>query len=496
MLKVLQMFKENKALRVLPLSRCFTIPSADEPNFFEQTNQYFDQAANYIMKNKPGFVTKDLLEFIKVPKVVLKVNIPLRKDDGSLEMISGYRVQHSFHRCPCKGGVRYHADVDQQEVEALAALMTYKCACCDIPFGGGKGGVKVNPRRYTTSELERITRRYAMELSKRGFLSAAIDVPSPDMNTSIREMAWIKDTYAYIYGQNDINAEACVTGKPLSQGGIEGRTEATGLGLFYGTKHLLEKQKFAKMCKMSPGLKGKTIIIQGFGNVGSWAHKWFQEEGARVIGVVELNRAIYNENGIDQSDLLEYWKTHGKSFYQYPKAKVYMEPNKIMKMKCYIFIPAAIEKSINKHNMMDINAKLIIEGANGPMTFAAQNYYDKKGIIVIPDLLINAGGVIVTYFEWLKGLQHSRLGMLIKGWEDKSRKNFGRLLNLSEDKISKCVGPTEKDIVYTSLKEIMCSSADEVFKYSQDNHCSLRIAAYAMTIEKIAQTYKESGITY
>lgn len=427
---------------------------------------------------------------------MIKFNIPLRRDNGSLEVIEAYRAQHSYHRVPCKGGIRYAADVDQQEVEALAALMTFKTACSDIPFGGAKGGVKINPKKYSERELERVTRRYALELSKKGFLGAAIDVPAPDMGTGGREMSWIKDTYSYIFGQNDVNAAACITGKPMNQGGIDGRPEATGLGAFYGTRYLMNNKDFVAKYNTTLGLKDKTVIIQGFGNVGSWAAKFFQEEGSKVIGIIEFNSAVYNEEGLDQPDLLAYWAKH-KTFVGYTKAQVFEADHMdVMYKSCDILIPAAVEKSINSANMTKINAKVIVEAANGPMTCAAQEHFDAKGIPVLPDLMINAGGVIVSYFEWLKGLEHVRLGRLTKGWERKSKKELGTLLGVSLDKIEKLEGPTEKNIVYTALEEIMCATAKQVFDYSQKANVNLRIAAYAETIAKIAQTYKEAGTTF
>lgn len=495
MLKALTMIKGARALKFASVARCFTIAGDSEPNFVEQTNQFFDQAAEFLAKNQPGLIEKSLLDFIRPPKTVLKLNMPLRRDDGTIEVIPGYRAQHSFHRVPCKGGIRYAPDVDQQEVEALAALMTFKCACTDIPFGGAKGGVRIDPKKYSEREIERVTRRYALELSKRGFLGAAIDVPAPDMNTSGREMAWIKDTYSYIYGQNDVNAAACITGKPLNQGGIDGRPEATGLGVFYGTRHMMNNPEFAKLAGLTPTLKNKSVIIQGFGKVGSWAHKWFQEEGARVTGIAEYNGGVYNESGLDEADLSAYWKAK-KTFAGYTKGIVTSNSDDVMFRSCDILIPAALEKSLNRSNMHRISTKIIAEGANGPMTFAAQEHCDKKGIIVLPDLLINAGGVTVSYFEWLKGLQHIRLGRLTKGWERKSSRDLGALLGLTEDKIASLQGPTEKNIVYTALEEIMCSAADAVFKYSQENKCSLRVAAYALTIIKIAQTYREAGTVF
>ena len=495
-MKALSMFKGAKARKPTPKGRCFAVPGADEPNFIEQTNQYFNQSANYLLDAGNKLVTKDLLEFIKVPKTVLKLNMPLRRDNGTIDVIEAYRSQHSFHRVPCKGGIRYSADVDQQEVEALAALMTFKCACSDVPFGGAKGGVKIDVKKYSERELERVTRRYALELAKRGFLGAAIDVPAPDMNTGAREMSWIKDTYSYIYGQNDVNAAACITGKPLNQGGIDGRPEATGLGTFYGVRHLMNNKDFCDQYNTTVGLKGKTVIIQGYGNVGSWAHKFFVEEGSKVTGIVEYNSAVYDEEGLDRNELMAYWNKN-KTFAGYSKGQVFdKDPNQVMYKKCDVFVPAAIEKSINKSNMTKFNCKVIAEAANGPMTFAAQQHFDKMGVAVLPDLLINAGGVIVSYFEWLKGLEHVRLGRLTKGWEKKSKKELGSLLGINMDKLDKLEGPTEKNIVYTALEEIMTTSCDAVFSYSKKNNCSLRVSAYAQTILKIAQTYKEAGTTF
>jgi glutamate dehydrogenase (NAD(P)+) len=365
-----------------------------------------------------------------------------------------------------------------------------------VPFGGAKGGVKIDPKKYSVGELERVTRRYALELSKRGFLGAAIDVPAPDMGTGGREMSWIKDTYSYIYGQNDVNSSACITGKPLNQGGIDGRPEATGLGVFYGVKELMNTPAFVDQYGTTLGLKDKTVIIQGFGNVGSWAHKFFQEEGSKVTGIIEFNSGVYDEKGLDQKDLLAYWNKH-KTFVGYKNAELVLgkDAMEIMYKECDILIPAAIEKSINKSNMEKFKTKVIAEAANGPMTFAAQKYFDTKNVAVLPDLMINAGGVIVSYFEWLKGLEHARLGRLTKGWEKKSKKELATLLGIESDKLEKLEGPTEKNIVYTALDEIMTSTCKAVLKYSVEKKVTLRVAAYAQTIMKIVQTYKEAGIS-
>jgi glutamate dehydrogenase (NAD(P)+) len=494
-MKALSMFKGAKALNPSVLARCFSVPGADEPTFIEQTNMFVNEAGDHLIEVRPNVVTKDLLEVIKAPKTVIKFNMPIRRDNGTLEVIEAYRAQHSYHRVPCKGGIRYSDDVEQQEVEALSSLMTFKCACNDIPFGGAKGGVKVNPKKYSVNELERITRRYAVEISKKGFLGASIDVPAPDMGTGGREMSWIKDTYSYIFGQKDVNAAACITGKPLHQGGIDGRPEATGLGVFFGVRELFTIPEFCSQYGTTVGLQGKTVIIQGFGNVGSWAHKFFQEEGSKVIGIIEYNSAVYNAEGLDQKDLLAYWsKNH--SFAGYTKGQVFeADALDVMYKQCDILIPAAIEKSINKGNMEKINCKVMAEAANGPMTYAAHRYFVAKGTAVVPDLLINAGGVIVSYFEWLKGLEHVRLGRLTKGYERKSKKDLAKLAGISGPHVDALEGPSEKNIVYTALEEIMKTSCREVFNYSVKYKVNLRVAAYAQTIAKIAQTYKEAGIS-
>lgn len=477
------------------MMRCFSVPGADEPSFMEQTGLYFNDASKFLLKNHPDATTPDLLNFIKAPKTLIKFNLPLKRDNGTIEVIEAYRCQHSYHRMPCKGGIRYAADVDQQEVEALASLMTFKNACNDVPFGGGKGGIKLDPKKYSAAELERITRRYALELSKKGFLGAAIDVPAPDMGSGGREMSWIKDTYSYIFGQTDVNASACITGKPMNQGGIDGRPGATGLGVFYGVRELMGNKEFCDKYGTTVGLKGKNVIIQGYGNVGSWAHQFFQEEGSTVTGIIEFNSGVFDENGLDYKELQAYWNKN-KTFVGYKKGKVFeKDAMDIMYKKCDILVPAAIEKSINKSNMAKIQTKVIAEAANGPMTYAAQQFFDTKNVAVVPDLLINAGGVVVSYFEWLKGLEHMRLGRLTKGWEKKSKEDLARMFGVTEEKLAKLDGPTEKDIVYTALSEIMCSSCRAVFKYSQEKKCSLRVAAYVQTILKIAQTYKEAGIS-
>ena len=378
-----------------------------EPDFLGNTMLYFEDASRL------SGVCQDYINIMSKVHCTIKFNIPLVKDDGTLEIIEAYRSQHSHHQLPCKGGIRYATSVDTNEVEALAALMTYKLAVCDVPFGGAKGGIKIDPRKYSPKELERLTRRYAVELYKKGFIGPSIDVPAPDMGTGSREMAWIADTYRNLCGQDDINALGCVTGKPVSMHGVDGRTEATGLGIYYGTKWFVEHSNFEEKYGMPKGIKGKKCIIQGFGNVGSYTSKFFYENGAEFIAVVEWNSSIYDSKGINIPDALKYWNAN-KSFKGYAAEKVYLdaEVKDAMYLPCDILLPCAMENVINKTNAGLLKCKMIVEGANGPITYAAQQILDKMGIPVLPDIAMNSGGVTVSYFEWLKNISHVRLGRL------------------------------------------------------------------------------------
>mmetsp|Transcript_14420 Transcript_14420/g.28478 ORF Transcript_14420/g.28478 Transcript_14420/m.28478 type:complete len:421 (+) Transcript_14420:244-1506(+) len=382
-----------------PLEHIEHVEEVDgEPRFLECVKINFDTAASHLTVN-PG-----LLEVIKACNSVLRISFPLRRDNGDIEVIKAYRAQHSHHWQPTKGGVRFSDLVDLQEVEALASLMTYKCAVVNVPFGGAKGGVAIDPKKYSVMELERITRRYTVELHKYGFLGPGIDVPAPDMGTGPREMSWMKDTYTMLYGQSDLAAAGVVTGKPLNGGGIDGRTEATGLGVYMATKEFLESDFFCTKHSFSPGVPGKSVIVQGFGNVGFWAAKFFSEAGAQVVGVVEFNSAVYKSSGLDIDKLQEYRKETGtlEGFPGAEKSCGAAEAPSFMEFECDILVPAALEKSINRSNAPNIKAKIIAEGANGPTTPAAEEMLIAKGSVVLPDMLMNAGGVIVSYFERLQ----------------------------------------------------------------------------------------------
>lgn len=316
-------------------------------------------------------------------------------------------------------------DVDLAEVEALASLMTFKLAVHDIPYGGAKGGIRIDPRKYSERELERATRRYTVELAKKGFIGAAIDVPGPDMGTNQQTMTWMKDTYMTLFGEKDINAEACTTGKYVSQGGIEGRVESTGLGVYYGLRELMDDKVFMDKVGLSVGIKGKTFGVQGFGNVGEWASKFIHNDGGLIEVIVEWDCAIYKKGGFDINDVIA-WKNEHKTLKNYPKVtEVTIDnPMSFMTKKVDVLIPAAVEKSVNKSNADSIQCKILAEAANGPTTVAAEDILRKKGVMILPDMILNGGGVTVSYFEWLKNLQHVNPGRLTKRWEEKLQKNL------------------------------------------------------------------------
>lgn len=462
-----------------------------EPTFLEQVQLYFDEA---------GKVTKinpDILEIMKHCRSVLTIQLPIKRDNGKIEVITAYRAHHSYHISPCKGGIRYASNVDMQEVEALATLMTFKMSVLDVPFGGAKGGICIDPKLYSEAELERITKRYTVELVKKGFMGPAIDVPAPDLGTNSKTMAWVMNAYKGMSGNVDINESAICTGKPVSLEGVDGRNEATGLGVFYGIHDILECDAFCKKYGLIAGIKGKTVIIQGLGNVGFWAAKFCHDGGAKVIGIVEYNSAIYNKDGLNVEDASDYFRKN-KSFKDYPKAteiKMLDDRMEIFYKECDILIPAAIENTITKFNVAKIHTKLVAEAANGPTTYASQKYFDAHNIPVIPDFVLNAGGVTVSYFEWLKDIEHSQLGRLTKRWEAKSNEAMMKCLGLAIPAGNRLLeGPSEKQIVYSALQESMASAIKTVFNKALELNCSMRIAGYVIAMEKIAQCYEDAGI--
>mmetsp|Transcript_40253 Transcript_40253/g.94233 ORF Transcript_40253/g.94233 Transcript_40253/m.94233 type:complete len:520 (+) Transcript_40253:247-1806(+) len=468
-----------------------------EPRFLECVKINFDKAASLLSVN-PG-----LLEVIKACNSVLRISFPLRRDDGSIEVIKAYRAQHSHHFMPTKGGVRFSDKVDLQEVEALASLMTYKCAVLNVPFGGAKGGVAINPRDYSVRELERITRRYTVELHKYGFLGPGVDVPAPDVGTGAREMSWMKDTYTMLYGMHDLSSSGVVTGKAIAAGGIDGRTEATGLGVFMATKEFLDSDEFCTRHKISHGIAGKTVIVQGFGNVGYWAARFFAEAGAKIVGVVEYNSAVFCEGGLEV-DALKAFQTETGSLKGFPGCDISCgeaEASRYMEKECDILVPAALEKSLNRTNAANIKAKIVAEGANGPTTPAAEEIMIGNGVVVLPDMLMNAGGVVVSYFEWVQNLQHVSFGRMTKRWEEKGKKSFIKALRKSGVEVDRGIshsiaeGATERDIVYSGLEDSMAAAVKNTLRTVKDRGVNYRMAAFINAIDRVEQAYLTNGIT-
>jgi glutamate dehydrogenase (NAD(P)+) len=472
-------------------------PEATEPRFLEMVKSYFDEAGKFTN------ISPDMLELYKNCNTVLKVQFPLVRDNGKIEFIAAYRAQHKHYKLPTKGGTRYAPTVDVQEVEALSCLMTLKCAVVDLPYGGAKGGIRIDPRHYSVRELESITRRYTLELAKKGFIGAGIDVPGPDLGTGTREMSWMKDTYKTFFGQNDINCEACCTGKALSQGGITGRTESTGLGVYYAVRELCADPALMSKAGLEPGLTGKTFIVQGFGNVGYYAAKYISENGAKLTGVVEWDGSIFNPEGINVEELNTY-RTKHRSIMGFPGAKESWKHDGAFYQQCDILIPAAVEKSVNRFNAERINCKILAEAANGPTTIAGEQILNRKGVVILPDILLNAGGVTCSYFEWLKNLEHVKPGRLVRRWEEKTKRNLLKVISqksgiketaLTPEQAQLLRGPSEIDIVYSGLEEVMCGAVDETKSTAARLKCSLRIAAYVNAIEKIHKCYVDAGIT-
>lgn len=469
--------------------------SDQQYSFFDSVLKSFDKAAKFT-KWEEG-----LLEQIKACNAVYQMRFPIKRDDGSIEVIEAYRVQHSQHKTPCKGGIRFSEEVNQDEVMALAALMTYKCAIVNVPFGGAKGGIKVNPRKYSEFELQKITRRYTAELIRKNFIGPGIDVPAPDYGTGEREMAWIVDTYESMR-PGEIDGLACVTGKPITQGGVRGRKEATGLGVFYGVREVCNMPDIMQKLGLAVGVDGKTVVVQGLGNVGYHSAKYFREGGSKVVCIAEYEGAIYNENGLNEDEVFLHRKKSG-SILNFPGAKNLNKSNDALELECDILIPAALENVIHGGNAANVKAKIIGEAANGPLTPEADDILAKNGTLIIPDMYLNAGGVTVSYFEWLKNLSHVRYGRMEKRFTENMNKQIlstmedmtGKKLS-GEDRINIEHGPNEVDLVYSGLEETMIDATREIIHAWKANPQipDMRTAAYVVAINKVGTAYAELGI--
>lgn len=464
-------------------------------SFRQSVDRMVDRALT-VLKIEPGTAAA-----IKSCNAVLQVSFPV-VIRGKVQVFRGWRALHSSHRLPAKGGIRYAAIVDQDEVEALAALMTYKCALVDVPFGGSKGGLMIEPSKYTRDEMQLITRRFTLELARKGFLSPSTNVPAPDMGTGQREMAWIADTYKHLFPE-DINHIACVTGKPVQHGGIRGRTEATGRGVQYALQEFFRHPKLVKQTGMSGSLEGKEIIIQGLGNVGYHAAKFLSEQdGAKIIAIIERTGGLVNKNGLDVEAVHQYI-INKHSVKAYPDAEYIENGNSLLEMKCDVLIPAALEAQITEENAARIKAKLIAEAANGPVTYAAEEILLKRNAMIIPDAFVNAGGVIVSYFEWIRNLSHIRFGRMERRYDEMRGQQYVSLLEehagikVPENmKDSLLGGADEVDLVRSGLEDAMRAGFQEIYQNYVENEeiTDLRTAAFVVAVRKISRSYLDLGI--
>lgn len=466
------------------------------PGFNEGVSLSVDRAFQHL-DLPPG-----LPEQIKACNSLLQLQFPVRLDDGVYHIFRGWRATHSDHRLPAKGGIRYASCVSQDEVEALAALMTYKCALVDIPYGGSKGGVQLEPRDYSERELEAITRRFARELISRGYLSPGGNVPAPDMGTSAREMGWIADVYRTLHPE-EINALACVTGKPVTSGGIPGRVEATGRGVQYAVRELFRRHEDLALAGLDKELAGTRIVVQGLGNVGYHLARFLSEEdGALIVGVLERDGVVINENGIDITDLREHID-HTGGVEGFTGARSDLDPAAGLLAPCDLLIPAALEGQIHHDNAADVQAKMVVEAANGPVTYAGDAILRQRGIPILPDLYVNAGGVIVSYFEWIKNLSHIRFGRLDRRLDEGRGE---RIITALEDMTGRpadaslrseiAAGADELTLVRSGLDDTMRQAYEEISATFHGNNAieDLRTAAFVVALKKIATTYLDLGV--
>ncbi len=471
-----------------------------EPSFRESVDLMFNRAVR-LMDLGPGLEQK-----IRVCNSTYTVRFGVRLR-GKIETFTGYRSVHSEHMEPVKGGIRFALSVSQDEVEALAALMTYKCALVETPFGGSKGGLCIDPRAWEPHELEQITRRFAYELIKRDLIHPAQNVPAPDMGTGEREMAWIADQYARM-NTTDINARACVTGKPPHAGGIQGRVEATGRGVQYALREFFRHPEDVARARLSGTLDGKRVIVQGLGNVGYHAAKFLSEEdGCIVTAAIERDGALLSDDGLNIEDIRQWMAGHG-TIRGYPGATFVEDGASLLEAPCDILIPAALEGVIHKGNAGGVQAPLVVEAANGPVTFGGDEILRQKGCVIIPDMFANAGGVTVSYFEWVKNLSHIRFGRMQRRQEEARHELLvEELERLSADRgLGWTLSPGFKDrylrgageleLVRSGLDDTMRGAYNAMREvwHGRDDVEDLRVAAYIVAISRVAASYQSKGL--
>lgn len=463
----------------------------------------FTESVNHMADRAFSALNMDagIASAIKACAATVQVNFPV-EINGKVEVFTGWRSVHSTHRLPAKGGIRFATIVDQDEVEALAALMTYKCAIVDVPFGGSKGGLLIDPNKYSRDDMQKITRRFARELVRKGFLSPATNVPAPDMGTGEREMAWIADTYKHLHPE-DINYLGCVTGKPVAHGGIRGRTEATGRGVVYVMREFFRHPDCVSQAGLSGSLEGKKVVIQGLGNVGFHAAKLLQEEdGCLMIGVVERDGALVNPKGLDIQSVHDYMVEH-RTIKGYPDAQFLVNSKSALELDCDILIPAALEAQITVANADAIKARLIVEAANGPITFDADEKLRNRGVVILPDAYVNAGGVTVSYFEWVRNLAHIRFGRMERRYDEmRGFHMLQAIQSMTEQPIPEWIqkelvqGADELALVRSGLDDTMRLAFQQIKEVldTRKGVNDYRTAAYVVAIEKIARSYHDIGV--
>lgn len=466
-----------------------------DTHFFADVCHNFDYAAQFT-HHEAG-----LLDQIKSCNSVYRFRFPIRRGEH-FEVIDAWRVEHSHHQSPTKGGIRYSEMVNEDEVMALAALMTYKCAIVNVPFGGAKGGIKINPKNYTALELENITRRYTVELAKKNFIGPSIDVPAPDYGSGEREMSWIADTYAAM-NPGQLDAMGCVTGKPIALHGIQGRREATGRGVAIATRECVSVAEDMHKLGLTPGITGKRVIVQGLGNVGFYSAKFLAEFGAIIVGICEFEGAVYNEDGLDVDAVFQHRKSTGSILGFSSAKKEFKNSGEGLEQPCDILVPAALEDQLTVKNIRNIKAKIIVEGANGPTSPEAEAIFYEMGGIIVPDMYANAGGVTVSYFEWLKNLSHVAFGRINRRFEENTNLN---LVNMVEgitgvaltplQRATIVKGASELELVNSGLEDTMIRSYHEIRETYKSNGKidTLRTAGLVGVINKIAVSYQNLGI--
>ncbi|UCE87969.1 MAG: Glu/Leu/Phe/Val dehydrogenase [Deltaproteobacteria bacterium] len=461
---------------------------------FADVVRYFDRAARYTR-----FDTH-LLDQVKECNGIYRIRFPVEDDEGRIHVIEGFRAQHSHHRLPTKGGLRFSPDVTEDEVMALAALMTFKCAIVNVPFGGAKGAVRIDPRTASEGLRRRATRRYTAELVKRSFIGPSVDVPAPDYGTGEREMGWMADTYKAL-NPNQLDSFACVTGKPLSMHGIPGRAEATGLGVYYGIEECMKVAEDMKALGIAPGLAGKRVVVQGLGKVGYWAATFAAAEGgAQIVGIAEIDGGIHAPDGLDVDAVRQHRLTTG-SIRDFPGARN-CSSAEALELDCDVLIPAALENQITAENAPRIRARIVAEAANGPVHPAGEAVLRERGVFMIPDIYLNAGGVTVSYFEWLKNLSHASFERMTTRYEEMAAlRILGAVERLTgkpfaaSEKQAVSQGPREIDFVRSALAETMELSYQRIREVWKTRDIpDLRTAAFYFAIDRIAESYLAQGI--